>query len=129
MKLLNAHGYGHQEHLRLDLVYNPAGAFLAPDQATLQAAYRQELHDAHGIVFTNLLALNNLPVKRFADWLLARGELERYMALLVGAFNPAAVGGVMCLNTVSVDWRGRIFDCAWVMLWCVLLLRICAHTH
>ena len=105
-------GYGRDPCLRLDLVYNPSGAFLAPDQATLEAAYRQELADAHGIVFTNLLALNNLPIKRFADWLLVRGELEQYMALLVDAFNPAAVEGVMCRDTVSVDWRGRVFDCA-----------------
>lgn len=97
--------------LQLDLVYNPAGAFLAPNQTTLEDAYRRELREAHGIEFSSLLALNNLPIKRFADWLLARGELEAYMQLLVGAFNPASVAGVMCSDTVSVDWQGAVYDC------------------
>ncbi len=99
--------------LQLDLVYNPGGAFLVPNQQTLQDAYRQELRDAHGIEFSSLLTLNNMPIKRFADWLLVRGELEAYMQLLVGAFNPAVVDKVMCCDTVSVDWQGRLYDCTW----------------
>jgi hypothetical protein len=52
-----------------------------------------------------------MPIKRFADWLLRRGQLGDYMALLVGAFNPAAGAGLMCRDTVSVGWDGRLFDC------------------
>jgi len=33
------------------------------------------------------------------------------MDKLVEAFNPAAVDGVMCKNTVSVSWTGDLFDC------------------
>ena len=52
-----------------------------------------------------------MPIKRFADFLHRRGELEEYMELLVRNFNPAAVGAVMCRNTVSVGWDGKIYDC------------------
>lgn len=112
LKKLNAAGYGVPgTGLVLDLVYNPGGAFLAPAQAELEAAYRQELADAHGIVFSSLLALNNMPIKRFADYLIRNGELDAYMATLVGAFNPATVDGLMCRSTVSVGWDGALYDC------------------
>jgi len=111
LKLLNAQGYGSDPGLVLDLVYNPSGAFLAPDQATLQDAYRSELRLAYGIEFSSLLALNNLPIKRFADWLVRRNKLDEYMQLLVTAFNPAAAEGLMCRDTVSVGWDGRVYDC------------------
>lgn len=61
--------------------------------------------------FNSLLCLNNMPIKRYADWLLRAGALSDYMALLVGAFNAEAVSGVMCHNTLSVSWDGRLFDC------------------
>ncbi len=69
-QILNSLGYGAQgSDLLLDLVYNPGGAFLAPEQHKLEGAYRQELSDAHGIVFSHLLCLNNMPIKRFVDFL------------------------------------------------------------
>ena len=41
LQMLNAVGYGREgSGLELDLVYNPNGAFLAPAQAALEAAYR-----------------------------------------------------------------------------------------
>jgi len=112
LQRLNAAGYGVEgSGLQLDLVYNPGGAFLAPPQATLQDAYKIELFEAHGIQFNNLLALNNMPIKRFHDFLVRKGQLKEYLALLVDNFNPAAAEGVMCRDIVSVGWDGRIFDC------------------
>eukprot|EP00775_Hariotina_reticulata_P010741 gene10742-10897_t len=112
LKALNAVGYGQPgTGLVLDLVYNPGGAFLAPPQDKLQPAYKQELAEAYGIHFNSLLCLNNMPIKRFADWLIRQDQLSAYMAQLVEAFNPGAVTGVMCHNTLSVAWDGRLYDC------------------
>lgn len=109
---LNAAGYGVSDSgLILDLVYNPGGIFLAPPQESLEQAYRQELMEAYGIRFSNLLCLNNMPIKRWADELLRQGKLEDYMKLLVDSFNPAAAQGLMCRNTVSVGWDGLVYDC------------------
>lgn len=117
LRMLNAVGYGKksdqtgQKPLTLDLVYNPSGAFLAPAAAALEPDYRRELLEAHGVEFSGLLALNNMPVKRFADFLVQRKELDAYMELLVNSFNPATVPGLMCRGTVSVGWDGRLYDC------------------
>ena len=117
LKMLNAVGYGKKGvqsgpgGLTLDLVYNPSGAFLAPSAAALEPDYRRELLDAHGVEFSGLLALNNMPIKRFADFLVQRGELDAYMELLVSSFNPATVAGLMCRGTVSVGWDGKLYDC------------------
>ena len=64
-----------------------------------------------GISFNSLFTLTNMPIKRFADLLFRTGELEAYMTLLVNNFNPAAVEGVMCRDTLSVGWDGSIYDC------------------
>jgi hypothetical protein len=53
----------------------------------------------------------NMPVKRFADYLHRRGELKEYMDLLVRNFNIDTTESLMCLNTVSVRYDGKIFDC------------------
>lgn len=112
LRKLNDAGFGVPgSGLHLDLVYNPNGAFLAPDQAELEAKYRSELNETFGIVFDNLFTITNMPIKRFADFLHRRGELEEYMELLVRNFNPAAVGAVMCRNTISIGWDGKIYDC------------------
>mmetsp|Transcript_18915 Transcript_18915/g.57145 ORF Transcript_18915/g.57145 Transcript_18915/m.57145 type:complete len:482 (+) Transcript_18915:194-1639(+) len=112
LQLLNAAGYGVEgSGLELDLVYNPNGEFLAPPQAALEEAYRSELREAYGIVFSRLFALNNMPIKRYVDHLLRRGKLEDYMQLLVQNFNASAANGVMCRDTVSVRWDGALHDC------------------
>jgi radical SAM/Cys-rich protein len=112
LQALNALGYGVPGRgLALDLVYNPVSASLPPSQGALERDYKRELGERFGIVFDRLLALTNMPVRRYADWLARRGELEPYQALLENHFNPAAVAGLMCRNTVSVDWRGELFDC------------------
>ena len=110
--LLNQLGYGQKgSGLVLDLVYNPLGAFLPPEQSALEAAYRRQLETDFGITFNNLYTLTNMPIKRFADQLARRGELTAYMDLLVRNFNPAACLGVMCLDLISVDHRGVLYDC------------------
>lgn len=108
---LNELGYGRRDSLQLHLVYNPLGAFLPPDQAALEAKYREELWEQFGIEFTHLFALTNMPIKRFADFLLRRGELADYMELLVRNFNPATLDTLMCRSLASVNYDGRLFDC------------------
>lgn len=111
---LNERGFGvagHGEGLQLDLVYNPLGAFLPPPQDQLEDKYKEELEDNFGITFNHLFTMTNMPIKRFADFLHRRQELKDYMHLLVKNFNSATVDSLMCKNTVSVDYDGRIFDC------------------
>ncbi len=112
MQMLNAAGYGQGDpRRRLTIVSNPAGAFLGASQATLEQEWRQSLQRAYGVTFDRLFVLNNMPISRFLDWLEASGNLEGYMQKLVAAFNPTAVSGVMCRNTLSVGWDGRLYDC------------------
>jgi radical SAM/Cys-rich protein len=109
LKKLHALGYGVEgSGLVLDLVYNPNGAFLAPSQATLEPAYKQELEEAYGVSFNSLLCLNNMPIKRFWEFLERRGAMGDYMKLLEDSFNPAAGERVMCRDTVSVAWDGKM---------------------
>jgi radical SAM/Cys-rich protein len=111
LRQLNALGYGAPGRgLALDLVYNPLGASLPPPQAELETDYRRELA-ALGIRFDRLLAIANMPIKRFARDLARRGEREAYLALLVAHFNPATVDGLMCRHTLSVAYDGRLYDC------------------
>lgn len=112
LQMLNAAGYAQAgSGLLLDLVYNPGGVFLAPPQAKLEPVYKEELAEHFGISFNSLLCINNMPIKRWADHLTKEGKLEEYMQLLVDSFNPAAAEGLMCRDTLSVGWDGRLFDC------------------
>jgi radical SAM/Cys-rich protein len=111
LQLLNGFGYGRQTDLGLDLVYNPNGDFLPADQAELEADYRRELKKHFDIDFHRLYTITNMPIGRFASWLRHRGKLSEYMQLLIDAFNPASVAGLMCRNTLSVGWRGEVYDC------------------
>ncbi len=112
LKMLNAEGYGqHGTGLALNLVYNPAGAFLPGSQAGLEKQFRQKLSKEHGIVFDSLFCITNLPISRFLEYLLQSGNFEGYMEKLAGAFNPSAAEGVMCRNTLSVGWDGYLYDC------------------
>jgi radical SAM/Cys-rich protein len=109
LQLLNSLGYGTD--LPLHLVYNPVGAFLPPPQADLEADYKRELHKHFGIVFNKLYTITNLPIARFASYLRHNNKLAEYMQLLIENFNPATVKGLMCRNTISVGWRGEVYDC------------------
>jgi len=111
LQLLNSLGYGIDPHLPLHLVYNPVGAFLPPSQDELEVDYKRELKKHFGIEFNKLYALSNLPIGRFASYLRHNGKLEEYMELLVHAFNPSTISGLMCRSTISVGWRGEVYDC------------------
>lgn len=111
LRELNSIGYGIPGGRQLHLVYNPAGPFLPPHQGSLEQDYRRELRGRHGVSFTALYALTNMPIGRFRERLSSAGELERYRDLLACSFNPAALDGVMCRTLLSVGWDGRLYDC------------------
>jgi radical SAM/Cys-rich protein len=111
LQLLNSLGYGIDPKLPLHLVYNPVGAFLPPSQDELEIDYKRELKKHFGIVFNKLYALANLPIGRFASYLRHNDKLAQYMDLLIQTFNPATIDGLMCRNTISVGWRGEVYDC------------------
>ncbi len=109
---LNAVGYGMpNSSLRLDLVYNPSGAFLPGDQSAMERDFKKALKADFDIHFHNLFAITNLPIARFLDYLIASENYEDYMYALVEAYNPVAVENVMCTNTISVSWDGWLYDC------------------
>lgn len=112
LRLLNRLGYGKDgSGLPLNLVYNPAGAFLPPKQESIEAQFRKELASHHGISFTHLYTITNMPISRFLEFLVGSGNYEGYMERLANAFNPAAPAGVMCRYTLSVGWDGTLYDC------------------
>jgi radical SAM/Cys-rich protein len=109
LRKLNAVGYGTR--LPLNLVYNPLGPSLPPAQAELEADYRVELRTRYGIEFSRLYTITNQPIARFADDLRQAGKWDAYLELLSRSFNPGTVDGLMCRSTVSVGWRGEVYDC------------------
>jgi len=112
LKRLNAAGYGQGDpRLRLTLMHNPVGAFLAGDQVSMEKEWKEGLEANHGVTFDALISLNNMPISRFLEWLEASGNLQAYMELLVNAYNPATLAGLMCRNTLSIGWDGRVYDC------------------
>jgi len=112
LQMLNAVGYGKEgSRLILDLVYNPTGAFLPGDQKALERDFKKELKNHFNIEFNQLFTITNIPISRFLDFLIESGNYEGYMEKLVNAFNPVAVAGVMCKNTISIDWQGNVYDC------------------
>jgi len=112
LKVLNALGYGQEgSGLTLNLVYNPQGPTLPPDQGRLQATYKRELFDHFGIHFNQLFVLANMPIKRFGSTLVSRGQFSDYMRLLKENFAAANLENVMCRSMVSVDWQGYLYDC------------------
>lgn len=112
LRLLNSLGYGKPgTGLLLNLVYNPTGAFLPPDQQEIETEYKEELAARYGVVFNHLFTITNMPVSRFRHFLERSGNYDRYMAKLAGAFNPAAAANVMCRSLVSVGYDGILYDC------------------
>ncbi|MFZ1516169.1 MAG: arsenosugar biosynthesis radical SAM (seleno)protein ArsS, partial [Saprospiraceae bacterium] len=112
LHLLNAVGYGIQDSgLILNLVYNPSGAFLPPEQSTLETEYKKKLKSLYNIHFNELYTITNLPISRFLEYLLESGNYDNYMEKLISAYNPLAASNVMCRNTISVGWNGYLYDC------------------
>ena len=112
LKILNTLGYGVDgSNLVLNLVYNPQGAVLPPEQTGLQADYKRELAAHFDIVFNQLFVLANMPIQRFGSTLVSKGEFHPYLNLLKAAFKQENLDTVMCTSMVSVDWQGYLFDC------------------
>jgi radical SAM/Cys-rich protein len=112
LKLLNERGYGQAgSGLRLVLVTNPTGAFLPSTEGSVEAEWKEVLEREFGIVFDSLYTITNMPISRYLEWLQRSGNLDSYMRELVRAFNPAAVGQLMCRTTLSVGWDGQLHDC------------------
>lgn len=111
LRRLNSLGYGRRPELPLNLVYNPGGAFLPPDQATLEDAYRKELKERFDVEFTKLLTITNMPMGRFLKDLQREGEAESYKSLLEDNFNQATLDGLMCRHQICIAWDGSLSDC------------------
>ncbi len=112
LRALNALGYGHKgTDLVLNLVYNPLGPNLPPDQRELEETYKRELLSRFGIRFNQLYTITNMPLHRFLNDLYAQGRYEEYMRRLTENFNPHSVEHVMCRSLLSVGWDGRLYDC------------------
>ncbi|NKC13581.1 MAG: radical SAM/Cys-rich domain protein [Gammaproteobacteria bacterium] len=112
LRMLNQLGYGKPgSGLILSLVYNPQGPVLPPPQANLEDEYRRVLRQEHGVEFTQLFSLVNLPVGRFGSVLISKGQFDGYVKLLKNAHQPANLRALMCRSLVSVDWRGYTYDC------------------
>ncbi len=111
LRALNRLGYGQPgSGLILDLVANPAGAFLPADQAQTEKRYRRDL-EKNGIVFSQLFTFANVPLGRFQQWLVQSGNEQSYLRMLIDRFNPGAVCGLMCRSLLSVAWDGYLYDC------------------
>src|SRR5216683_1174565 len=111
LKRLNALGYGTVDKLVLNLVYNPQGPTLPPAQDKLEADYKRELAERHGVVFNRLFTLANMPIQRFGSTLVSKGQFAPYMELLRRSHREENLEAVMCRNLVSVDWQGYVYDC------------------
>ena len=108
---LNRLGFGNGNGRKLNLVYNPAGTFLATEQKSLEEDYRRELGKRYGITFDHLYVFSNMPIGRFRNHLENTGSLAKYLKTLEDSFNPATLGGLMCRQLISVGWDGSLYDC------------------
>ncbi len=112
IRALNARGYAQPgSALRLDLMHNPAGAYIPGPQKVLEQTFREKLETEHRVQFNHLLCLVNMPLGRYKAYLMHSDNYTEYCDQLVRTFNPANLSQVMCRETLSVDWTGRLFDC------------------
>jgi len=112
IKILNNLGYGKTDSgLQLNLVYNPIKPTLPPPQETLEINYKNILYEKYKITFNKLYTITNMPINRYADFLKMTGELEKYFELLANNFNKQNLKNLMCKRTLSIDWKGEIYDC------------------
>lgn len=112
LQRLNGLGYGQPDsRLQLNLVYNPQDAILPPDQQNLEQAYKKHLQQHYGIVFNRLYAIANMPIQRFGSVLVSQGRFDAYLKLLKDSFRADNLDNLMCLNAISIDWQGYVYDC------------------
>lgn len=127
LQMLNVVGYGKEgTGLKINLVYNPTGTFLPGNQSALEAEFKRQLKRKYDVDFNSLYAITNMPISRFLEYLLETDNYETYMQTLLDAFNPAAVAGVMCRNTISVSWDGYLYDCDFNQM---LDLKVAGKNH
>ena len=108
---LNSLGYGINKELKLNLVYNPQGPVLPPNQSILESQYKINLKEKHNIIFNSLFTITNMPIARFGSKLITEKKFNKYMELLKKNFNKDALKNVMCKNLISIDYLGYIYDC------------------
>lgn len=111
LQLLNQLGYGLLEPLKLNLVYNPVGTYLPPDQNQLEADYRKILMDEYGVQFNRLITITNMPITRYQKYLKAKNQYDDYIDLLENHFNSETIDYLMCRHTMSISWDGHVYDC------------------
>ena len=112
LKKLNQLGYGKPDSgLVLNLVYNPTGPYLPPQQHGLELDYKRELGTRYGIVFNQLLTITNMPIQRFGSTLLSKKQFDEYMTLLQQNHREENLNAVMCRGLLSIDWQGFVYDC------------------
>lgn len=111
LKKLNELGYGIDEKLQLNLVYNPVEPVLPPPQLQLEQDYKDELESKFGVIFNQLFTITNMPISRFGAVLMAQGQFNHYMELLKSNYSDSNLATVMCRNLISVDWQGYVYDC------------------
>ncbi|MGQ4646040.1 arsenosugar biosynthesis radical SAM (seleno)protein ArsS [Lyngbya aestuarii] len=113
---LNQLGYGRNPNLILDLVYNPPlpvskNFSLTPDQAKLEKDYKKFLKEHFNLDFNQLFTITNLPVGR-TKFHLQRTKLHLpYLKFLESNFNSGTLEHLMCLNELSIDYLGNVYDC------------------
>lgn len=111
LRKLNELGYGKDENRKLTLVYNTDGPYLPPNEIMLEDTYRDVLREEHGIEFTNLIAIGNVPLGRFGRELRNQGKLGSYIRMQSDNFNEDNIPGVMCRDQINVDYDGCLYDC------------------
>jgi len=112
LQQLNRLGYAQSDsNLILNLVYNPQGPTLPPEQKSLESDYKKKLNDDYGIIFNQLFTLSNMPIKRFGSMLISTGQFDQYMQLLRDAYQSDNLNNVMCRSLISIDWQGYLYDC------------------
>ena len=97
--------------MAINLVYNPQGPILPPNQLDLENKYKKILKEEYGIVFNNLYLITNMPIARFGSTLITKNEFNPYMKLLKNNFNEEALNHLMCKSLISIDYEGYIYDC------------------
>lgn len=130
LQRLNRLGYGRPDSaLQLNLVFNPQDAVLPPDQNNLEQAYKKHLKQHYQIVFNRLFAIANMPIQRFGSTLISQGRFDDYLQLLRNSFRVENLDGLMCLNTISIDWQGYVYDCDFNQMLAMPLAASSQRTH
>ena len=107
LQKLNQLSYGLPDgDLELNLVFNPQGDQLPPEQQALEQAYKTHLRDHFGIVFNKLYTVTNMPIQRFGSTLISQGRFDQYMQLLKDNYQAENLEGLMCRNTLKYRLAG-----------------------